>query len=96
MIGDIRITSRFLPQARHARPNPALTITTASRRVHHPVRMIPGDLTDHSEDQVAQRMGPMSNGQNRRNGPQFRTVPLIISAAMTGAGTLIALTGLPG
>jgi hypothetical protein len=36
----------------------------------------------------------MGNGENRRNGPQFRTAPLITSAAMVGAGTLIALTGL--
>jgi len=36
----------------------------------------------------------MSNGENSRNGPQFRTAPLIISSAMVGAGTLIALTGL--
>jgi len=36
----------------------------------------------------------MSNGENRANGPQFRTAPLIISAAMVGGGTLIALTGL--
>ena len=36
----------------------------------------------------------MSNDENRRNGPQFRTAPLITSAAMVGAGTLIALTGL--
>jgi hypothetical protein len=36
----------------------------------------------------------MSNGENRRNGPQFRTAPLITSAAMVGAGTLIALAGL--
>ena len=36
----------------------------------------------------------MSNGENRTNGPQFRTAPLITSAAMIGAGTLIALAGL--
>jgi hypothetical protein len=36
----------------------------------------------------------MSNGENRGNGPQFRTTPLIISAVMAGTGTLIALTGL--
>jgi hypothetical protein len=36
----------------------------------------------------------MSNGENRRNGPQFRTAPLITSAAMVGAGTLMALSGL--
>jgi hypothetical protein len=36
----------------------------------------------------------MSNGENRRNGPQFSTAPLITSAAMVGAGTLIALAGL--
>jgi hypothetical protein len=36
----------------------------------------------------------MGNGENRRNGPQFRTAPLITSAAMVGAGTLIALAGL--
>jgi hypothetical protein len=36
----------------------------------------------------------MSNGENRTNGPQFRTAPLITSAVMVGVGTLIALTGL--
>ena len=36
----------------------------------------------------------MDNGENRRNGPQFRSAPLITSAAMVGAGTLIVLTGL--
>ena len=36
----------------------------------------------------------MSNGENHRNGPQFRTAPLITSAALVGGGTLIALTGL--
>jgi hypothetical protein len=39
-------------------------------------------------------MGAMGNGENRRNGPQFRTAPLITSAAMVGAGMLIALAGL--
>jgi hypothetical protein len=39
-------------------------------------------------------MDPMSNGENRRNGPEFSTGPLITSAVMVGAGTLIALTGL--
>ena len=36
----------------------------------------------------------MNNAENRTNGPQFRTAPLIISAAMVGGGTLIALAGL--
>ena len=36
----------------------------------------------------------MSNGENRTNGPQFRTAPLITSAVLVGVGTLIALTGL--
>jgi hypothetical protein len=36
----------------------------------------------------------MGNGENQRNGPQFRRAPLITSAAMVGAGTLIALAGL--
>jgi hypothetical protein len=36
----------------------------------------------------------MSNGENRTNGPQFKTAPLITSAAMVGGGTLIALAGL--
>jgi hypothetical protein len=36
----------------------------------------------------------MGSGENRRNGPEFRTAPLITSAAMVGAGTLIALAGL--
>jgi hypothetical protein len=30
----------------------------------------------------------------KSNGPQFRAAPLIISAAMIGAGTLVALAGL--
>jgi hypothetical protein len=38
--------------------------------------------------------GLMSNGENRGNGPQFQTTPLVISAAMVGGGVLIALTGL--
>ena len=33
----------------------------------------------------------MSNGKNRKNGPQFKTAPLITSAAMVGGGTLIAM-----
>ena len=36
----------------------------------------------------------MSSDGNRRNGPQFKTAPLVTSAAMVGAGTLIALAGL--
>ena len=36
----------------------------------------------------------MSNGENRSSGPQFQTAPLIISAAMVGAGTMIVLAGL--
>ena len=36
----------------------------------------------------------MSNGENRTNGPQLRTAPLITSAAMVGGGTLIAVAGL--
>ena len=36
----------------------------------------------------------MNMSENRRTGPQFRTAPLVISAAMVGGGTLIALTGL--
>ena len=36
----------------------------------------------------------MSNGENRTNGPQFSTAPLITSAVLVGVGTLIALTGL--
>ena len=36
----------------------------------------------------------MSNGENRSSGPQFRTAPLVISAAMVGAGTMIVLAGL--
>jgi len=39
----------------------------------------------------------MSNGENDENGssgPQFRAGPLITSAALVGAGTLIALAGL--
>ena len=36
----------------------------------------------------------MSNGENGKSGPQFRSGPLIVSAVLVGAGTLIALTGL--
>jgi hypothetical protein len=36
----------------------------------------------------------MSNGENGGAGPQFRAGPLITSAALVGAGTLIALAGL--
>ena len=36
----------------------------------------------------------MSNGENRSSGPQYRAAPLIISAAMVGAGTMIVLAGL--
>jgi hypothetical protein len=39
-------------------------------------------------------MVAMSNGENRSSGPQFRTAPLVISAAMVGAGTMIVLAGL--
>jgi hypothetical protein len=36
----------------------------------------------------------MSNGENGKSGPQFRSGPLIASAIMVGAGTLIVLSGL--
>ncbi len=36
----------------------------------------------------------MSNGERRSGGPQFQAAPLITSAAMVGAGTLIVLAGL--
>jgi hypothetical protein len=36
----------------------------------------------------------MGNGENRGSGPQYRAAPLIISAAMVGAGTVIVLAGL--
>ena len=36
----------------------------------------------------------MSNGDNGKGGPQFKSGPLIVSAVLVGAGTLIALTGL--
>jgi hypothetical protein len=36
----------------------------------------------------------MSNVENRMNGPQFRPAPLITSAVLVGAGTLLALVGL--
>ena len=36
----------------------------------------------------------MDNGMTRKNGPQFSAAPLITSAAMVGAGTLIVLAGL--
>ncbi len=35
----------------------------------------------------------MSNGESPANGPQFRTAPLVTSAVLVGAGTLIALAG---
>jgi hypothetical protein len=36
----------------------------------------------------------MGDSENRRNGPQFKAGPLITSASMVGAGTLIVLAGL--
>jgi hypothetical protein len=36
----------------------------------------------------------MSNGENGGGGPQFRTAPLIVSAAMVGGGTMVVLAGL--
>jgi hypothetical protein len=39
-------------------------------------------------------MGAMSNNANGSGGPQFRTAYLIVSAAMVGGGTMIALAGL--
>ncbi len=36
----------------------------------------------------------MTLTENSSNGPQFRSGPLIVSAALVGAGTLIALAGL--
>ncbi|MFY9929208.1 MAG: hypothetical protein WAK82_14475 [Streptosporangiaceae bacterium] len=36
----------------------------------------------------------MINSENRGNGPQFRSAPLITSAAMIGGGTLIVMAGL--
>ncbi len=36
----------------------------------------------------------MSDSENRKSGPQFSAAPLITSAAMVGAGTLIVLAGL--
>jgi len=36
----------------------------------------------------------MSNNANGNGGPQFRTAYLIVSAAMVGGGTMIALAGL--
>lgn len=35
----------------------------------------------------------MGDSENRRNGPQFTAGPLITSASMVGAGTLIAQSG---
>jgi hypothetical protein len=48
----------------------------------------------HSGDDVAEKDEAMSNGENGTSGPQFRAGPLITSAALVGAGTLIALAGL--
>ena len=36
----------------------------------------------------------MNDAERGSSGPQFQTAPLIISAAMVGAGTLIVLAGL--
>ena len=36
----------------------------------------------------------MSNGEIESSGPRFRAAPLITSASMVGAGTLIVLAGL--
>jgi len=36
----------------------------------------------------------MSNGERRGGGPQFQAAPLITSAVLVGAGTLIVLAGL--
>jgi hypothetical protein len=36
----------------------------------------------------------MSNGENGKSGPQFSSGPLITSAAMVGAGTVLVLVGL--
>jgi hypothetical protein len=36
----------------------------------------------------------MSNGERSSSGPQFQAAPLITSAIMVGAGTLIVLAGL--
>lgn len=36
----------------------------------------------------------MGDSENRGNGPQFRAGPLITSASMVGAGTLIIMAGL--
>jgi hypothetical protein len=39
-------------------------------------------------------MVPMSNGEDGTSGPKFKAAPLITSASMVGAGTLIVLAGL--
>src|SRR5436309_16118010 len=72
-----------------------MAMDTPAGRTHHPARMIPGLtwLTTVGSG-CTRRMGPMSNGENRWSGPQFRTAPLITSAAMVGAGTVIVLAGL--
>jgi len=36
----------------------------------------------------------MTNGDNRRAGPQFETVPLMTSAALVGLGTVLVMAGL--
>lgn len=36
----------------------------------------------------------MSNGVSSSSGPRIRSAPLIVSAVLVGAGTLIALAGL--
>jgi hypothetical protein len=36
----------------------------------------------------------MSNGESRSSGPQFQAAPLITSAVLVGAGTLIVMAGL--
>jgi len=39
-------------------------------------------------------MSDGENGESGRSGPRFRAAPLITSASMVGAGTLIVLAGL--
>jgi hypothetical protein len=65
------------------------------------------DFRDHPERMISPAVGlskvmvrsqakdgAMSDGERRSSAPQFQTAPLITSAVLVGAGTLIVLVGL--
>src|ERR1700745_1929032 len=74
-------------EARHAAGARKLT-DHPRRMIPEPIRLVTVMSTSRNKD------GPMSNDENGTSGPQFRSGPLIVSAVLVGAGTLIALTGL--